>query len=60
MVGVGLMSWILVEQLRGISEVFSSSSALRVGLLGLTLIVIGVQLIFGSFFLSLLHIKVRN
>ena len=55
--GVILFGWLLNEWLSG-GEAFASNYATRIGLLGLTLLVIGVQAIFSSFFLSILGISV--
>jgi glycosyltransferase involved in cell wall biosynthesis len=54
LVGFGVDSWILANW---ISSNFGALSATRPALLASTLIVLGVQTIFSSFFLSLLSIK---
>ena len=50
--GVGVNAWILLDWLKaGRGTLF----AVRPALLGLTLLVIGAQLVFGSFFISVVH-----
>lgn len=55
-IGLGLLFWILITWIsRGFG--FQGMNYLRPALLGLTLVVTGVQVIFSSFFLSLLMMR---
>ncbi len=50
--GLGINAWILVSWLQsGRGQLF----AVRPALLGLSLVIIGAQAVFGSFFISVLH-----
>ena len=55
--GFGLLLWILARWISRDFGFFESYGMLRPALLGMTLVVIGVQTIFSSFFLSLLSMR---
>jgi hypothetical protein len=55
--GIGVNAWILLDWLRaGRGALF----AVRPGLVGLTLLVVGAQLVFGSFFISVVRDDARG
>jgi hypothetical protein len=56
-VGIGLLAWILASWVSGAFGSHPSGTFLRPALLGLTLMLIGTQTIFSSFFISLLAMK---
>ena len=56
LVGLGLLSWILAKWVSQDFD-FQSRTMIRPAILGMTLVVTGTQLMFSSFFLSLLAIK---
>jgi glycosyltransferase involved in cell wall biosynthesis len=56
-IGLGLLAWILATWLSGEFSSHPSGTFLRPALLGLTLVLIGMQTIFSAFFISLLAMK---